>query len=246
MLSVDANHVTDWLPAFVLDTLTEEEARQVSEHLQACTSCQAELARLQPVLDDLPLAVTQTTPPPQLKRKIMQSIHSRQPAHPVDPIRETDRSFIERLGDFSRRYLPAFGLALIILLVLSNLLLWRQLNLIIQETTTPFRVVALSSSPFSPGAMGTLIMKPDAQYFTLVVADLTALTPDQQYQVWLIKGPQHTSAGVFSINPSGYASLQFLAPQPLQQYDAIGISVEPAGGSPLPTGTSVFNAQLLK
>ena len=72
----DENHVIDMLPAYVLGILTDEETNQVAEHLAGCETCQAELARLQQVADDLPLALVQTTPPPRVKEKLMQAIHS--------------------------------------------------------------------------------------------------------------------------------------------------------------------------
>jgi anti-sigma-K factor RskA len=239
MSSLEEHHVVDWLPAFVLGTLTGDELRQVNEHLAQCSSCQAELSQLQQVAADLPLVLPQTDPPPQLKRRLMQSIHSRK----ANQITSTHQpSFPQYLTHYFRAHLPAFGLALIIILAFGNLFFWRQLNLAVKNEGTPLRVVTLSNTQFSPDAIGTLVMSPDNQNSTLVVYNLTALEPDKQYQVWLIKGVEHISAGVFSVDPSGYASLNIIAPEPYVQFDAIGISIEPAGGSFEPTGSSVLHA----
>lgn len=245
MASIEEHYVTDWLPGYVLDALTEEEMREVSEHLRTCASCQAELAHLQQIVDELPLAVTQTAPPPELKLKVMQSIHTRQPAQRVKPVSTTEQSpFLQRLAIFFRGRLPAFGLALIIILVLGNLLLWRQVNQANHQATTPMRVYALANTQNSPRAIGTLIMDPEGNYGTLVVDKLVVLDPSKQYQVWLIKGTDRTSGGVFSVNHDGYASLEILASLPLVKYDSIGITIEPAGGSPAPTGDKVLGGEL--
>ena len=74
----DRNHVNDWLPAYALDILTEEETAQVAEHLAACAVCRAEYHRYQSVVDDLPLALTQTPPAPIVKDHLMKSLHTRQ------------------------------------------------------------------------------------------------------------------------------------------------------------------------
>jgi anti-sigma-K factor RskA len=241
MSSLEENHVIDWLPDFVLGALTGDELRQVNEHLAHCSSCQAELSQLQQVAADLPLALPQTDPPPQVKRRLMQSIHTRK-ANQIFPSNKP--SFLQYPADFFRAHLPAFGVALMVILALGNLLLWRQLNLATQTKGTSLRVVTLSNTQFSPGAIGTLVMSPDSQNSTLVVYNLSALTPDKQYQVWLIKGVEHISAGVFTVDPSGYASLDIIAPEPYLQFDAIGISIEPTGGSLEPTGSSVLHAFL--
>jgi hypothetical protein len=40
-----------------------------------------------------------------------------------------------------------------------------------------------------------------------VVDHLGALSPEQQYQLWLIQDGKRTSGGVFSVSSEGYASL---------------------------------------
>ena len=123
-----------------------------------------------------------------------------------------------------------FVAALVVVLAVTNILLWRQLNLAGQANSNSMQVIGLANTQYSPGAMGELVMDQSGTYGTLVVANLANLAPERQYQIWLIKGNAHISAGVFSVNPEGYASHEVIAPDPLVYYDAIGISIEPAGG----------------
>jgi anti-sigma-K factor RskA len=236
------NHVIDLLPDFVLEMLSDDETNQVADHLATCSSCQSELSRLQQVADEIPLALVQTSPPPELKSSLMQAIHNQPSAMPVS----TRQTFWQKLSQGLRLPLPAIGLALIILLALGNLFLWRQLNQNSLNAAVSMRVVALANTENSPGAIGTLVMDPHGNYGTLVVDNLAPLTPDRQYQVWLIKGDARTSGGLFSVNYAGYASLEIIAPLPLASYDSIGISVEPSGGSSEPTGLRVMGVDLLK
>jgi anti-sigma-K factor RskA len=233
-------HVIELLPAFVLDALTDAETGQVAEHLAGCQTCQAELARLQLVADDLPLALTQTTPPPRVKDALMRAI--RTPQQRVD--HTTQPTLWRQLVGLIRQPLPALGVALIMLMAIGNLILWRQLSLTGQQTNSSMRIVALANTQDAPGAAGTLIMDQKGDFGTLVVDNLAMLASSQQYQVWLIKDGERISGGVFSVNPEGYASQEIIASIPLVQYDSIGITIEPYGGSPGPTGAKVLGSAI--
>ena len=64
-------HVMELLPAYALDSLDEEEAIQVAEHLDACPGCRAELLSYQTVADRLALAAPDAAPPHSLKQQIL-------------------------------------------------------------------------------------------------------------------------------------------------------------------------------
>jgi anti-sigma-K factor RskA len=161
--------------------------------------------------------------------------------------RTPDRSPIwQRLESLLRGRLPALGLALIVVMALGNLLLFRQLNLANQRSTSTMRVITLANTKDSPQAVGTLVTDQKGNYGTLVVDNLARLDSSRQYQVWLTQDGKCISGGVFSVNPDGYASLEILAPLPLIQYDAIGITIEPSGGSLGPTGAKVLGGAILQ
>jgi anti-sigma-K factor RskA len=234
------NHVLEWLPAFALNCLTDEETAQVAGHLSVCPDCRAELRAYQVTADELPLALAQVEPRPMLKDSLMKEIHARQ----VKAAGIPERSVIQRWAHFFRRSAPGWALALIILLAAGNLLLWRRLNQVSSPNATVMRVIALASTANTPQAKGTLVMNPSGEYGSLVVDQLATLDAGHQYQVWLIRDGQRTNGGVFSVNPDGYASLELYSPLPLVQYQAIGITIEPWGGSPGPTGPKVLGGDL--
>jgi anti-sigma-K factor RskA len=234
------NHVIDILPDYVLGILMDVEASHVAEHIATCLTCKAEFTRLQQIADDLPLALAQTSPPRGVKASLMNSIHEGQSKTNTS----SQPTFWQNLSQIFRMRLPAWSLALILVLALGNLLLWQQFNPSNSQTNTPMLVVALANTTDAPKASGTLIMDQHGRYGTLIVDQLPILDAEHQYQVWLNRNGSRISPGLFSVNYEGYGSLELLAPDPLIQYDSIGITIEPNGGSPGPTGAKVLGNDL--
>jgi anti-sigma-K factor RskA len=239
-MNLDEGHIVELLPAYALNILTQEETSRVTEHLATCLACQAELRAYQLIADDLPLALAQAAPRPVLKDQLMREIRSRKAKSTL----ASPLTVWQQLAIFLRRSAPAWAMALVVVLALGNLLLWRRLHATGDRGPAPMQVIALANTQNSPKAMGTLVINQSGEYGSLVVDGLALLDSGHQYQVWLIKDGQRTSGGVFSVNPEGYASLELDAPLSLIQYQSIGITIEPAGGSPGPTGVKVLGGDL--
>jgi anti-sigma-K factor RskA len=77
------------------------------------------------------------------------------------------------------------------------------------------------------------------QVAMLATEGLPTLSQDQTYQLWLITGDTPISAGTFIVDDTGRAILFFDPAQNMSEYDAVGISTEPAGGSEAPTTTPI-------
>jgi anti-sigma-K factor RskA len=234
-------HVYDLLPGYALGCLDAPEEGQVAEHLASCEHCRAELKRYEWVAAELPMALEISAPPPDLKARILtRACQSAQP----DP---QPLSAWQRFRGALQRSAPAWGLAglaVVILLAVSNLLLWQRLGRVESAAQASLRTVALASTDFTPGATGELVISRDGEYGVLVVDGLPSLDEARQYQLWLIQDGQRTSGGVFSVNPEGYGVLYITSPNPLASYQAVGITIEPAGGSPGPTGEKVLGGDL--
>jgi anti-sigma-K factor RskA len=84
----------------------------------------------------------------------------------------------------------------------------------------------------------------DQNYGSLAVTHAPLLTEDQQYQIWLIQDGVRTSGGVFSVNEDGYGNLMVSAEQPLDSFQSFGVTIEPLGGSPQPTGEKILGGEL--
>ena len=68
---------------------------------------------------------------------------------------------------------------------------------------------------------------------------LPSLPQSQTYQLWLIDGNGATSAGIFQPGANASTLYNFRFSIPLDRYEALGISVEPATGSDAPTTTPI-------
>ena len=227
--------VMEQLPALALGALQENEAAEVRLHLAGCASCRAELAAFQGVTGRLGLAVPQVAPPAGLKSRLMERVGERQPA----AAGARQPAWLERLANLLRRPIPAWslagGAALALVLVLGVSLL------LPAGEQAPLRTIALAGTAAAPDATGVLVISADGEYGSLVVDGLPDLDAVRQYQLWLIRNGQRVSGGVFSVH-EGYAVMEIVSPQPLDSYDAFGITIEPAGGSPGPTGEKVLGS----
>jgi anti-sigma-K factor RskA len=135
------------------------------------------------------------------------------------------------------------SLALLVALAVVNLTLRQQINASKVESGR-MRIVTLEGTDAAPDATGTLVLSENGEYGTLVVDGLPHLDAAHQYQLWLIKDGQRTDGGVFSVSYTGYGALEVSSPDPLSSYPAFGVTIEPAGGSPGPTGDKVLGGSL--
>ena len=70
------------------------------------------------------------------------------------------------------------------------------------------------------------------------------LAEGQAYQLWLLHGDTRTSGGLFTVDEAGCGTYIFHPSQSLEDFDGMGITPEPATGSPGPTAPPVVRAQL--
>jgi len=249
-------HVTDQIPAYALDCLDEEEASRVEAHLAVCAGCQAELEDYQATASHLGLAAPQVQPPPHLKASILRGIEDLQTAQ------GKNRQKIGAPGFWLRLKIPVLwelyrslassvrssgpiwvGVSLLLLIALaaSNLAWWNQAK---KAQSSEFHLVALKGTGKSPNASGIMVISQEGMAGTLIVDGLPALGTAQQYQLWLVKDGKRVSGGLFYVGQNGYGILAVQAPGSLLNFSSFGITIEPAGGSPGPTGAKVLGGNL--
>ena len=235
----EQTHVQDLLPAYSIGSLEAGDMSRVEEHLLSCLICRDEARAFQVVAEQLSLAAPLAIPSADLKDKLMRRVYSTRAREQV-PARRSSRPLWERL-------LPAWGLAslcLIIALAGSTLVLWQRVNNLEFRSAGGMRAVPLSPPDISSNATGFVLIDADGDNGALVVDGLPHLGESQQYQLWLIRDGQRTSGAVFSTDETSYGGTRIRAPLSLLEYSAVRITVEPAGGSPQPTGKQVLVGML--
>lgn len=240
----ESNHVLDVLPAYALGSLDADEARRVEEHLSSCLICRNEAGALLAVVEQLSFSAPVADPSADLQSRLMQRVHATRRERPErvpapQPV---------RVRPFWQRLLPVWGVAslcFILLLAGSSLVLWQRLNQLEFMTAGGMRAVPLSPPEADSSATGFVLISADGDDGALVVDGLPPLGEDQEYQLWLIRDGQRTSGAVFSTDENSYGGTRIRAPLSLLEYAAVGITIEPAGGSPQPTGKQVLRGSLL-
>jgi anti-sigma factor RsiW len=248
MSDVEHEEILELIPAYALNSLDADEAALVSQHLAGCEICLAESAAYEAVIDVMPLAAPDARPSPALKGRLMAQIKNEPvsdlAAPPTPSILE--RSWGQQLSEAFQNLLTGprwrpVGLLIIIALVIGNVFLWQQLN---APDPNAWQRVRLTGTEIAPEARGIIYISADGRNGTFIVDQLPQLDPEQEYQLWLILDGQRTNGAVFSVDDDGYRGLQIVSPLPLQDYDSFGITIEPAGGSPQPTGERVLGYNL--
>ncbi|MCB0026845.1 MAG: anti-sigma factor [Anaerolineales bacterium] len=226
MSELTHDEIREILPDYALSLLDQSERAQVVAHLAGCPSCRAELADYTTVVDKLPLAAPIVDPSPALKARLRQRIAPEQQPAAV--------SWWERLFGRSApaRWQPVLGLAALVLLL--SVVIWQLAG---RDANSQ---ITLSPTEVAPAASGLINITADGRTATLAVTGLPELPADQQYQLWLIVDGQRQSGAIFSVDEGGGATVPIDAARPLAEYGAFGITVEPAGGSPGPTGARVL------
>lgn len=237
----DETHVLDLLPAHALGILDFEEAARVEGHLASCLICRDESHAFQEAGAELAFAAPPAIPSPDLKERLIQRVRGARPQAST-PSPAPSRSWLERL-------LPAWGLAsLVLILALGavSLSLWQRLDEV-DSFTSPggMRAIPLSPTDAAPRATGFVLVSADGEDGALVVDGLPPLDADHEYQLWLIRNGERTSGAIFSTDENHYGGMRIRAPLSLHEYSSVGITIEPAGGSPQPTGERVLGGPLL-
>ena len=105
-------------------------------------------------------------------------------------------------------------------------------------------VYALSAADEGADAHASVRWRPNSNVAVLTAESFPELQPDMAYQLWLIRDGQRTSGGLFTVDDEGAGVLLVVAPKPIDIFDSMGITPEPASGSPAPTSPPVVIGKL--
>jgi anti-sigma-K factor RskA len=246
MTPKDRGHVDSLLGAYALQALDPEEQATVDAHLAVCDTCRAALSGYRAVAQALLEAAAPLAPSPRARARLMARIsRARRPGRALGtPIS-----------------LPRWGLAagIAAVLIVDLVLVWQVRLLrsdqarILQGMQVDQTAISLASYPTTEVVLlegdavgGTFLYEPERRFAVLHMWGLDPLDPGLDYQAWFVRPDgSRVSGGLFAADPhSVFTSAVLTSPDPVGEFTSVGVTVEPSGGSPQPTGPRVLSADL--
>lgn len=242
--------VYELLPAYALGALDERERAIVQAYLDRYPELRAEVARYGGVLHSLAATVPQRTPPASLKASLIAQAQrtSRPPAR---------RSIGDRLLDAFLGPRFVWGVVSGVLLLLLSLFAVQtarlsaqvaRLERVLGEQQRLVRLLAtgseqltLNGTDAAPQAVAVVRYNPGERWAALEAHRLPPLPESRTYQLWLTNAAgERWSGAMFRPDDAGSAVALVWCPQPMDEILRFGVSIEPFGGSPAPTGPNVL------
>lgn len=246
--------------AYVLDAVTPEERRAAREHLAGCAKCAHRMEEMRAVVDLLPLSVTQVSPPPSAKERLMAAIREEQGVIPIERGLQLRRNRGTGGRSWSRRLVGIAAAAVLMVALLGGMTAWnvslqhtlttlQQQNSSLQQEVNGLRpqvaesYVLTGMTSSAQNATGKLIYLPQQHLTVLVMQGLPKLQANHVYQGWLIQNNTPVSIGLLSVQ-NGIASVNF--PGDITGYSVATVSMEqgPNGSKNAPAGPVVASGKL--
>jgi anti-sigma-K factor RskA len=213
--------------AYLLGALEPGEAELFRRHLDQCVVCRDELEALTGVVQALPLAAPQVSPPKSLRRRVLRAARN-EPKLSPQPSRRVRLAWP----------VPRIALATLGAAVVAAALIVTGVEL--SSSGAGGRVIQAQVS----GISGSAQLRVNGSRGELIVHHLTPPPAGRVYEVWLkAPGARPVPASVlFTVNASGAADVGL--PAELRGISQVMVTAEPRGGSPMPTHAPVIVASL--
>ena len=227
----------DLKDAYALGALDDDERRELEGYLAAHPELQAEVDDLNSVVDLLALAPPEYEPPPALRRNLLREIGGGQ----EDP---TLTGAAPHTSGSRRLFGPAVLAAAAAVVAVVGLFVWnaslREENEDLRGDLESRQTYELQGSVEAQDVRGEVIPVGNGQA-VLMAEDLPPAPEGQVYETWLLHGSVPEPAGTFHSQDGEAATL---IEGSLEGADAVAVTLEPSGGSSMPTSEPLLTASL--
>lgn len=251
-MSEDA-HVDDLVPLYCLGVLSLVEQERVAAHLAVCDDCRVRLDEFRATGDWSTPAPPLEAPPAHLRLRLLEQVRAERRARSSQPA-----------AGWRLPTVATVGLSLL-LLVTSFIepdpvspTLEQPTPIARGDTNTPTAILPTSLGDQRASLVALQLTSPDAESWpswelsanrqgrsvTLTIEQLKVLPTDRTYQIWLTDDDRRWPAGIFQADEGGQVTLTIPLPTELQERCTLRVTIEPADGSPEPTGETVLAASL--
>jgi anti-sigma-K factor RskA len=237
----DARHeeVKELIPAYVLGAVPDEEMALIRAHILSCDECLAEADSFAETTSSLSLAVEPVELPSGFADRVVAAATGSELAPAQQPV--TSSQPAKRRFGLRWSLVPTAAFVALIIAVSAV-----SVSLYQTKQTADRQREALAA--IIEGHRGIDLRGPAGAVATLVPTDSGSLfvasglgeVPDEKtYQLWLMKGDVPTSAGTFEVSEG---LVMFETSKSINGYTGAAVTIEPAGGSPGPTGVQVVKS----
>ncbi|EST38252.1 hypothetical protein N566_08510 [Streptomycetaceae bacterium MP113-05] len=239
--------------AYSIHALPEAEREEFERHLGACASCAQEVRELTATATKLGLA-SSLTPPPAMRERVFAEIANVRQEPPQVP-RTHRRNGGSAAGRVRR--LPKFALAasLAAAAALGGVTVWQyqiaqdareRAEQAEQRGATMAQLLAAPDAKVTvgglpDGASGTVVVSRSEDRAAFFSAGMPEAPADKTYQLWFSDHGTMRPAGLMQ---GGGQADALVMEGPVGDASAMGITVEPAGGSEQPTTDPVALMEL--
>ncbi|MEX2562965.1 MAG: anti-sigma factor [Nitriliruptoraceae bacterium] len=230
--------------AYVANALSDDERRFFERHLGGCSTCAAEVASLLTVTTRL-AASSEIEPPAGMKSAVMVQIDETPQARRNRLSGRPRRTHARPVGVIERTLLPVA--AVLALIAVVSTVMVANLSTRVDElevaTQRMTDVMNAEDGQFiqmeGPGGSRVrVVMSPQLGTVVFMVAGMEPAPHEHTYEVWLLGESQPLPVGLFDVDAAGRAT--HLVVEDMSGVEAIGVTIEPAGGSPVPSSDPIM------
>lgn len=225
--------IHDLSGAYALDALDDIERARFAAHLAKCPTCQRDVDDFRAAATHLGRAVSEP-PPPALRASVLDAIGQVRQDRPGPPPRRPRHT--------ARWVTLAAGVAAALLIGV----LTAQLVSVRDDRNDTQQIAEVLTAPdaafmdmHGDVGSGRMAWSPSLGRSVLVVDGLPTLPSDRDYQLWFVVGGEQIPVGVY--HPDDHRIVATTPDLP-EGLEVLGITEEPAGGSPAPTGPMLLSA----
>jgi anti-sigma-K factor RskA len=238
--------------AYAMDAVSHAERVRFERHLAGCDACRQEVRGLREAAAALGAAAA-VRPPDALRETVLRAARQTRQVPPAAPAAPARRAGARgRLG-WRPRMAVALGAAAAVVgaAVAAGVVTYDMQNRLDQAQGRDLTVAAvltasdarMASARVSTGGTATVVMSHREHALVFTAAHLRSLPAAENYELWLI-GPAGTRpAGMVTASGRG-RMVGPMVVSGLSAGDRVGLTVEPAGGSPRPTSPPVVMVSL--
>jgi anti-sigma-K factor RskA len=220
--------------AYAVDALDDLERAKFERHLTECLDCQHEVASLREA-SALLADTAAVTPPPALRDSVLAGIAAVRPLPPLGPEAKT--------GGSRRRFRVLVAAAAAVVAIGGSVAViqpWDDDDSSVDDISPVERVLQAPdaeswSKEFPDGSQATVTRSKSLNQAVLETEDMAAPPEGSVYELWLQHDEEMVAAGFMPGSPDN----QVLLSGDAGSADGAGITVEPDGGSPEPSGPVV-------